>query len=373
MPFDPINMTADELANFVVVEKVPGVLGPETREVMRVQGADPKKESRYQKIMKSKEFVPTTPTICRDPENPSQHAYFVGVEPQRKRAAEPLKQQDPSVRTRSATCTSWEVAVGERCMQHAHVPSTKLAELAETVLTSADTPEVVKEADRTRPVGGRGWAGKFQPKYRSFSKGTLTTLRQLFIASKISAEDAAKEVHLSDPENPLVVYHVVEHRVKNFFGKLSAAKKAHIDLTSVTDATELEGRMVNSVAELKAECASHGLKNTGKKSDLCARLDRHELGQTTPTDLSAAGKLGTHGSKMVHELNAEISARNAGRSPGRLIVPTSSRKGDLAAALQEDDEDDPEYIEEDEARQSSLLTRDPLEIEGDDPLSDADE
>ena len=36
-------------------------------------------------------------------------------------------------------------------------------------------------------------------------------------------------------------------------------------------------------------------------------------------------------------------------------------------------EDDPEYIEEDEARQSSLLTRDPLEIEGDDPLSDADE
>jgi hypothetical protein len=28
MPFDPTNMTVDELANFVVAEKVPGVLGP---------------------------------------------------------------------------------------------------------------------------------------------------------------------------------------------------------------------------------------------------------------------------------------------------------------------------------------------------------
>jgi len=373
MPFDPTNMTVDELANFVVVEKVPGVLGPETREVMRVQGIDPKKESRYQKTMRSKEFMPTTPTICRDPENPTQHAYFVGVEPQRKRAAEPLKQQDPAARTRSANCTSWEVAVGERCMQHAHVSSTKIDELAEAVLTSADTPEVVKEADRVKPVGGRGWAAKFQPKYRSFSKGTLTTLRQLFIASKISAEDAAKEVHLSDPENPLVVYHVVDHRVKNFFGKLAAAKKAHIDMASVTDATELEGRMVNTVAELKAERASHGLKNNGKKADLCARLDRHDLGQTTPTDLSLAGKLGAHGTKMVHELNAEISARNAGRSSESLIVPVSSRKIDLAAALQEDDEDNPKYIQDDDAIQSSLLTRAASEIECDDPLSDADD
>jgi hypothetical protein len=255
----------------------------------------------------------------------------------------------------------------------AHDAEKKIDELTEAALGAPDDAAVVAEADRLKPVGGRGWAGKFQPKYRAFSQATLCALRKLFIASKISAEDAATEVHLSDPENPLVVHHVVEHRVKNFFGKLAAAKKAHIDLNAVTDAAELEGRMVNSVAELKAECVCHGLKTAGNKTDLCARLDRHDLGQTTSSDKSAAGKLGAHGHKTVQELNAEIEQRNATRDKDKIIQPASKKKRDLAAALLEDDaEECPQYLPDDDALLSNLLTREATTVDAEDPLTDED-
>ena len=196
----------------------------------------------------------------------------------------------------------------------------------------------------------------------------------MFIASKISSEDAATEVHLSDPENPLVVYHVVEHRVKNFFEKLGAAKKARIDLSTITDATELEGRMVQSVAELKAECVSVGLKTAGNKSELCARLDRHDMGQTLSSDQSAAGLLGAHGHKKVADLQTEIKARNQGRQKNEFILPASGRKCDLIAALSLDDaEANPEYLADDDAIQSDFLTRVAMTVDMDDPLSEEDE
>ena len=73
--------------------------------------------------------------------------------------------------------------------------------------------------------------------------------------------------------------------------------------------------------ELKAECFARGLKGPGNKQDLCARLDRDDMGQSAIADKSAAGLLDAHGNKKVIELQQEIQARNAGRLEAGKIKP----------------------------------------------------
>jgi hypothetical protein len=225
--------------------------------------------------------------------------------------------------------------VAQRCRYFADTNKKQnvYAEYAEAE-TSAETQAT---RDAQTQVGARGWALKFQLKYRGFSFHTLGKLRALFSASKISAASAASEVHALNPSNPLVMFHVTEGRVKNFFGKLASAKKAKIDLSLVTDQTEMEGRMSDSKASLKAECDRCGLKKGGKKEELVARLARHDVGAALESDQTAAALLGKYGAFKVQELAAEVESRNKTRTGKNAIATHPQTKKSLINRLEKDD------------------------------------
>ena len=90
--------------------------------------------------------------------------------------------------------------------------------------------DVVDPAVTNLPVGGRGWGKAFSLPKIQLPEFVLAQLRTLYVASKISPEAAASEVHKSFPDSVVVKYHCTAARVKSFFAQLTKAKKKNMDL-----------------------------------------------------------------------------------------------------------------------------------------------
>jgi hypothetical protein len=117
--------------------------------------------------------------------------------------------------------------------------------------------------------------------------------------------------------------------VKNFFGKLAQARKKRLDLSTITDATELEGRAADNRETLVRDCKAAQLVATGNKQILIDRLTRYDAGQLLPEDRSKKSRAGKYQPLSVLELKAEIDGRH-----------------DDAGDQSSDDEEDPELTDE---------------------------
>ena len=169
------------------------------------------------------------------------------------------------------------------------------------------------------PVGDRDWGKVLALPRIQLPEVVLVQLRELYQASKISPESAAAEVHRSHPGNVAMKYHCTPARVKTFFAQLTKARKQIVDLDMVGLYTELEGRAAESNASLQRELEAKGLKTSGKKSVLIARLERSDDGIVDVADY-APGKLPGNSSKKVAELKVALAAAGQRTTGGKQIL-----------------------------------------------------
>ena len=163
------------------------------------------------------------------------------------------------------------------------------------------------------PVGDRGWGKAFALPRITLPEEVLDQLRKLYVASKISPEAAAAEVHRTHPGNVRVKYHCTSARVKTFFAQLTKAKKQNKPLDQVGLHTDLDGRAAESNESLQRELQARGLKTSGKKSLLVERLNRSDENKSLISDYNPS-KLPGNGSKTVAALKAALARYGLNKS-----------------------------------------------------------
>ena len=198
-------------------------------------------------------------------------------------------------------CTEWRLAVARAVLTWSKSTKASVDEAHDEVMQTVACDEAVTNL----PVGDRGWGKAFALPRITLPEDVLSQLRSLYVASKISPEAAAAEVHRTHPGNVRVKYHCTSARVKTFFAQLTKAKKQNKDLDQVGLHTDLEGRAAESNASLMRELEERGLKTSGKKSVLVERLDRSDESKSLISDYNP-DKLPGNGSMTVADLKASL-------------------------------------------------------------------
>ena len=253
----------------------------------------------------------------------------IRVKAEKKAAAKPVRTTRKRLKT-----TEWKLAVARAVVDWSQ--QTKATVDAKHVAVMSTLPS--DPAITALPVGGRGWGKVFCLPRIQLPEVVLTQLRKLYKATKISPEAAAAEVHRQHLGNVAVKYHCTPARVKSFFAQLTKAKKKNMNLDEVGLYTELEGRAAESNASLQRELEAKGLKTSGKKSVLIARLERSDDGKATIADY-APGKLPGNSGKNVAGLRVALGAVGLQITGNKkaLVVRLDKYEAEVAAKAHEAD------------------------------------
>ena len=275
-----------------------GLIGAGRSETVATAG----RNARLESFLRKSKWASTTPSVNVSSSTETRVKKDSVKEADKKTVKKTAPMLAKVSRKNKLKCTEWRLAVARAALTWSQSTKASVDEAHDEVMQTAACDEAVTNL----PVGDRGWGKAFALPRITLPEEVLSQLRALYVASKISPEAAAAEVHRTHPGNVRVKYHCTSARVKTFFAQLTKAKKQNKDLDLVGLHTDLEGRAAESNASLTRELEERGLKTSGKKSVLVERLDRSDESKSLISDYNP-NQLPGNGSKTAAHLKAALT------------------------------------------------------------------